>query len=173
MSSFPAIADAAASSDAPPPGASLAPDRGDAGPAGHPLPATQPVQSTTLDRTPREMRLTGWTPQVKCGFLEALARCGNVRDAAAFVSMSREGAYKLRRRDRAFALAWEGALVQARKLAEDRGNNIVTLSAEETQVWRDASEPIYEAWIADMNSKGIDGQALIDEARALMDAYDG
>jgi len=60
----------------------------------------------------------------------------------------------------------------ARKLAEDRGNNIVTLSAEETQAWKDAAQPIYEEWIAEMDSKGIDGQALIDEARSLMDAYD-
>jgi hypothetical protein len=93
----------------------------EAGSARYPLPARQPLQSGALDHapSPRDMRLTGWTPQVKCGFLEALARCGNVRSAAAFVSMSREGAYKLRRRDRAFALAWEGALVQARELAED------------------------------------------------------
>ncbi|MBH9537774.1 hypothetical protein [Novosphingopyxis sp. YJ-S2-01] len=119
MPSFPVIADAAAGSDALPPGGSLGADRGGAGSTLHPLPATQPGQSTTLDRTPREMRLTGWTPQSKRMFLEALARCGNVRNAAAFVSMSREGAYQLRRRDRAFALAWEGALVQARELAED------------------------------------------------------
>jgi len=26
-------------------------------------------------------------------------------------------------------------------------------------------------WLADMDSKGIDGQALVDEAKALMDAY--
>ncbi len=61
----------------------------------------------------------------------------------------------------------------ARELAVALGNNIVTLSQEETQVWRDAAQPIYDAWIADMESKGIDGQALIDEARALMDAYEG
>jgi len=59
----------------------------------------------------------------------------------------------------------------ARKLAADAGNNIVTLNAEETQVWKDAAQPIYDEWIADMKSKDIDGQALIDEARALMDAY--
>ena len=107
-------------------GGSLAVDAGsaradDAKSVRYPLPARQPVQNGALAPapSPRDMRLTGWTPQVKCGFLEALARCGNVRDAAAFVSMSREGAYKLRRRDRAFALAWEGALVQARELAED------------------------------------------------------
>lgn len=59
----------------------------------------------------------------------------------------------------------------ARQVAVDLGNNIVTLNEEETQAWRDMSQPIYEEWIADMDSKGIDGQALIDEARELMDAY--
>ncbi|TMM52913.1 TRAP transporter substrate-binding protein [Sulfitobacter sabulilitoris] len=59
----------------------------------------------------------------------------------------------------------------ARKLAADRGNNIVTLDAEETQVWIDASKPIYDEWVADMETKGIDGQALIDEARMLIDKY--
>ncbi len=47
----------------------------------------------------------------------------------------------------------------------------MTLSDEETQVWREAAQPIYDEWVADMNSKGIDGQALIDEAKSLMDAY--
>jgi hypothetical protein len=31
--------------------------------------------------------------------------------------------------------------------------------------------PIYDTWIADMNAQGKDGQALIDEARALMAEY--
>jgi len=59
----------------------------------------------------------------------------------------------------------------ARQIAVDLGNNIVTLTEEETQVWRDASQPIYDSWVADMQTKGIDGQALIDEAKSLMDAY--
>ena len=54
----------------------------------------------------------------------------------------------------------------------NNGNNIVTLNEEETQVWKDAAQPIYAEWLADMEGKGIDGQALIDEARMLMDAYD-
>jgi TRAP-type C4-dicarboxylate transport system substrate-binding protein len=59
----------------------------------------------------------------------------------------------------------------ARQLAVDRGNNIITLDEEQTQVWIDASQPIYDEWVADMNSKGIDGQALIDQARMLIDKY--
>ncbi|WP_299620856.1 TRAP transporter substrate-binding protein [uncultured Tateyamaria sp.] len=61
----------------------------------------------------------------------------------------------------------------ARQLAVDRGNNIVTVTGGDLDAWRAVSQPIYDEWVADMESKGIDGQALIDEARALMDAYDG
>ncbi len=61
--------------------------------------------------------------------------------------------------------------VPARQIAVDLGNNIVTLNEDETKVWQDAAQPIYAEWIADMQTKGIDGQALIDEARSLMDAY--
>ena len=59
----------------------------------------------------------------------------------------------------------------ARKLAADRGNNIVTLNEEETAVWKDVAQPIYDEWVAEMSEKGIDGQALIDEARMLIDKY--
>lgn len=59
----------------------------------------------------------------------------------------------------------------ARQMAADRGNNIITLDEAQTQVWIDASQPIYEEWVADMNSKGKDGQALIDEARMLIQKY--
>jgi len=61
----------------------------------------------------------------------------------------------------------------ARQLAVDNGNNIITVSGADLDAWRDVSQPIYDEWVADMDSKGIDGQALIDEARALMEAYGG
>ena len=49
------------------------------------------------------------------------------------------------------------------------GNNIVTVDAATAQSdWLPAIEPIYADWIADMDSKGRNGQAVIDEARALM-----
>lgn len=62
-----------------------------------------------------------WTPDKQRTFLEALARCGSVKAAAAFAGMSREGAYRLRRRDegRAFARAWDAALIHARDLYEE------------------------------------------------------
>ncbi|MGB3280644.1 MAG: TRAP transporter substrate-binding protein [Pseudorhodobacter sp.] len=60
----------------------------------------------------------------------------------------------------------------ARQIAVDRGNNIITISQEDAAAsWLPIVEPIYASWIAEMQSKGIDGQALIDEARQLMGEY--
>lgn len=58
-----------------------------------------------------------------------------------------------------------------REMAEEMGNNIITISADEVSEWVDLSTPIYERWIADMAERGKDGQALIDRARTLMDEY--
>ncbi|WP_425074554.1 TRAP transporter substrate-binding protein [Sagittula sp. S175] len=60
----------------------------------------------------------------------------------------------------------------ARQVAVDNGNTIVTVSEEDAQKWAEMAQPIYDTWVADMQSKGIDGQALIDEARALMAEYE-
>ena len=61
----------------------------------------------------------------------------------------------------------------ARQIAVDLGNNIITVSEAETGEWRELVQPIYNSWVADMNGRGIDGQTLIDEARALMAEYKG
>jgi TRAP-type C4-dicarboxylate transport system substrate-binding protein len=58
----------------------------------------------------------------------------------------------------------------AREIAEAAGNNIITVS--DTTAWREAVEPLYDEWVAEMEGRGIDGQALIDRARALMDEYE-
>ncbi|WP_420324790.1 TRAP transporter substrate-binding protein [Mameliella sp.] len=59
----------------------------------------------------------------------------------------------------------------ARQIAVDRGNNIITISAEDAARWEELARPVYDAWIADVADKGIDGQALIDQAKALMQEY--
>ncbi|MEM6760820.1 MAG: TRAP transporter substrate-binding protein [Pseudomonadota bacterium] len=59
----------------------------------------------------------------------------------------------------------------ARQFAVDKGNNIVTVTGDNLAAWQAAAQPIYAEWVADMDSKGIDGQALIDEARSLMSDF--
>jgi C4-dicarboxylate-binding protein DctP len=73
--------------------------------------------------------------------------------------------------------AWAGGVqadadAPARQVAVDMGNRIVTISkADAEENWLPLVAPIYADWVADMQTKGIDGQALIDEARALMAEY--
>jgi hypothetical protein len=55
----------------------------------------------------------GWTRARKAIFLDTLANNGNVRAACKRVGLSREAAYRLRRRDPLFARIWAAAMVKA------------------------------------------------------------
>lgn len=59
----------------------------------------------------------------------------------------------------------------AREMALDLGNEVTTLSPEQVEVWRAAAAPTTEQWIADVKDKGMDGAALIEEAKALIEKY--
>lgn len=57
---------------------------------------------------------------------------------------------------------------RARQIAVDLGNTIVTLDAAQSAVWEEAAKPTYAAWVGETAAAGFDGQALLDEARALL-----
>lgn len=59
----------------------------------------------------------------------------------------------------------------SREAALDNGNTVITLNEEQTAEWRELAQPVYDKWLADMNEKGIDGQALLDEASYLIEKY--
>ncbi len=61
----------------------------------------------------------------------------------------------------------------ARQLAVDAGNTIVELDAAEVERWKDASQPVVERWIAEVDGKGVDGAALIEQARSLIEKHGG
>lgn len=50
------------------------------------------------------------------------------------------------------------------KVAQDLGNNIITLDDAETARWKEAAQPVIDQWIADTPN----GQALYDAATALI-----
>ncbi|HUG60537.1 MAG TPA: TRAP transporter substrate-binding protein, partial [Methylomirabilota bacterium] len=58
----------------------------------------------------------------------------------------------------------------ARQIAVDLGNTIIELTPEQIAEWKAAATPTVDAWIAEMDAAGIDGKALVDEARALISA---
>ncbi|WP_296762137.1 TRAP transporter substrate-binding protein [Sediminimonas sp.] len=55
--------------------------------------------------------------------------------------------------------------------AKEMGNNIITLPPEEVARWKEAAQPTIEQWIANMDSKGFDGQAVFDEAKGLIEKH--
>lgn len=58
--------------------------------------------------------------------------------------------------------------VPARKLAVDAGNNIITLTDAQVAEWKAAASGVEAGWVEEMNSKGFDGQALLDQAKELI-----
>ena len=76
----------------------------------------------------------GWTAARKLQFLDHLAQKGNVRAACRRVGLSREAAYRLRRRHEEFARGWAAAMV----LAHDVGKAVLATCAIdgiEEQIW--------------------------------------
>ncbi|WMT87539.1 TRAP transporter substrate-binding protein [Pelagibacterium sp. 26DY04] len=63
----------------------------------------------------------------------------------------------------------EGDLVGL-QIAEEAGNNIVTLDETETARWKEAAQATIDQWFADMEAIGIDGQALYASAQEHMAA---
>lgn len=61
----------------------------------------------------------------------------------------------------------------AREIAANAGNTIVQLDEAEVARWKEASQPVIERWIADMDAKGIDGAALIEQAKSLIAKHGG
>lgn len=87
-------------------------------------------------------RADGWTPPRIHAFLHALAACGVVSDAARSVGMSTQSAYAFRNsaRGRGFELAWQAALLLARRRLADElmsraMNGCVDVIVRKGKVW--------------------------------------
>jgi hypothetical protein len=66
--------------------------------------------------------------------------------------------------------SWDKAEISARQVVAQR-NQIYTLPVEERQRWREAVKGIDAKWAAELDAKGLPGQALLQEARALSAKY--
>lgn len=59
------------------------------------------------------------------------------------------------------------------KFAVESGNKHITLTEEETDAFRKATEPVVQRWIDEVSAKGIDGAALVAKARERIAAHRG
>ena len=66
---------------------------------------------------------------------------------------------------------YDGVEVTNRKVAERRKNKFNTIPDAEVEKMKKAAEPVIEQWVADITKKGIDGKAMLAEARKLIAKY--
>lgn len=72
---------------------------------------------------------------------------------------------------RAYAKHWDDGADSGRKAATDRGNEIIKLSAQEEARWRAAAKTAHDAWIEDMNKKGLNGKQMYADLLAIAAKY--
>lgn len=60
-----------------------------------------------------------------------------------------------------------------RELALSNGSEIIQLDEAEIARWKEKAQPVIERWKEEMAAKDIDGEALIEKARALIEKHGG
>ncbi len=63
---------------------------------------------------------------------------------------------------------WDEQKAPARKLAQDRGNSVYVVPAAELTQWQAAAQPVIADWVREIGKRGLDGDALLADARALI-----
>ncbi|WP_242521779.1 TRAP transporter substrate-binding protein [Motiliproteus sp. SC1-56] len=66
---------------------------------------------------------------------------------------------------------WDRADQPGRQAASKRGNEITVLPPEEVERWREATLPVREHWIAQMEERGLPGRQMLEDADRLVKQY--
>ncbi|WP_026988653.1 TRAP transporter substrate-binding protein [Fodinicurvata fenggangensis] len=66
---------------------------------------------------------------------------------------------------------WDKAEEPGREAAREEGHAFDIIEGKELQRWREASQPVIDAWIAERDESGDDGAALLSTARQLIEQY--
>lgn len=72
---------------------------------------------------------------------------------------------------KAMGAYWTKAEEPGRNMAKKRGNTLTTLPASDVAKMRETAKSVHADWVEEMNSKGLDGQALLDSANELLNKY--
>jgi TRAP-type transport system periplasmic protein len=70
-----------------------------------------------------------------------------------------------------FGRAFDAGDAFGKSLAQKHGNTFTVIPADEIARWRELVKPLVAEWIEQLNKQGLDGQALVDSANALVDKY--
>jgi hypothetical protein len=67
---------------------------------------------------------------------------------------------------------WDDAGAQVLDMVKKRGNTVSSVSEDEKARWIKATQPLIDSWVAQVKDKGLDGNKLIEQAKALVAKYD-
>jgi TRAP-type C4-dicarboxylate transport system substrate-binding protein len=70
-----------------------------------------------------------------------------------------------------FGRRWEKDDLRGIAKAKKLGHQIIRISPEEEARWRKASQPVYDAWIKEMDAKGLPGRQMVEDADRLVAKY--
>ena len=70
-----------------------------------------------------------------------------------------------------FADAFTSTAAEDKKFVKEGGGDVYVLPNDEYERWVASAENIASEWVADANAKGLDGQALLDAAKAALAKY--
>lgn len=71
-----------------------------------------------------------------------------------------------------FGAVMDAGDIAGRAIADASGNTVTVLDDAEKARWMAAAQPVVDDWLVEMEGLGIDGQALIDSAKALIAKYE-
>jgi len=67
--------------------------------------------------------------------------------------------------------AWDQADAEGREFVDGLGRQIITLTPEQQQRWKDAVRPVLDAYVAAAKEKELAGEAFLADAQALIAKY--
>ena len=67
---------------------------------------------------------------------------------------------------------WDEQADVVSAMVKARGNTIMVLAEDEKERWRKATDPVIESWLKTVKDRGLDGQKLLDAARAAIKKHE-
>ena len=67
---------------------------------------------------------------------------------------------------------WDKTGEEVAEMVKKRGNTVTTISEDEKKRWQEATKPVIDSWLKGAKERGIDGQKLLDAARAALQKHE-
>lgn len=67
---------------------------------------------------------------------------------------------------------WDEQAVVVEEMVKKRGNIVTVLAKEEAARWEKATQPVVDTWLKEAKAKGLNGEKLLADAKALLKKYE-